>query len=397
MQEPADPPEEGNAAGPWSGRAKGEIVMSTIEVDAPDGRWLIDEELVRLIVRSWATSETVREYTIVPPPKRQSWLGPLIHSVETDWDRVRARVGPLTDSTVAQLLTHGLGHGFQRVRERLRGLEAETAHNHAFVQAKRRRAHESSMREIESAVSLGETAVDVAKAVRDVSAGLLVLGGTVLTGGAAAPLLGVTAGGAALQGAITFQDTRNVGAAIVSAKSNFTIGIIPGGRGAKQAVMLLVLQAKVAGTHETFAALLDGKSFGEALEKGFFSAATTGVSGTLGLALKGSAGTSALRRYLYPATSSIRYTSGRAPSISISAAAQASRTAEFTRGLVKETTMGVGSLAASRATAAAQARMRSALRSRQRTPGEESLPMVRDGRLVDQAVRRSPARRSSGF
>jgi hypothetical protein len=72
-------------------------------------------------------------------------------------------------------------------------------------------------------VRRGQAGADAARVVRDLSAGTLVVGATFLSGGTALAVLG---GGSALKGTATYQDTGNVGAAMLDATATFTVGAI---------------------------------------------------------------------------------------------------------------------------------------------------------------------------
>jgi len=93
----------------------------------------------------------------------------------------------------------------------------------------RQRAWRRTSESIDGAVSRGEAAAAAARKVRDLSATVLVIGSSFMTGGASVAVLG---GGSLLQGVAVWQDTGNVGSAVLQATGTFIVGVIPlGGAG----------------------------------------------------------------------------------------------------------------------------------------------------------------------
>lgn len=150
-------------------------------------------------------------------------------------------------------------------REELATIEKQARHYKEVFRAKQNAAQKETSANVQSAVGTYETAIEVAKFTRDASAGTLLIGASLLSGGAA---LGVLGAGSTLKGAAKYQDTGNAGAAVLEFGLTFTLGIIPGpaanmARGEKVALFIATAQIE-AGGHVAMG-LIEGKSIEEAL------------------------------------------------------------------------------------------------------------------------------------
>jgi len=99
-----------------------------------------------------------------------------------------------------------------------------TVRDSEFLREMQRNASRETSQNIDQAVMWGERAVGGATFLRDASATMLVVGSTLLTGGAAAAVLGA---GSVLRGTGKYQDTGNVGAAVLTTSLTFSFGMFP--------------------------------------------------------------------------------------------------------------------------------------------------------------------------
>jgi hypothetical protein len=116
-------------------------------------------------------------------------------------------------------MLHDGGECFARLAE----LRRITKDHADAVTRMQREASRETMSNIERSVSIGEAGLQAATVVRDLSATTLVVGATFLSGGTALAVLGA---GSALKGTGTYQDTGNVGAAILDGSMTFVVGAI---------------------------------------------------------------------------------------------------------------------------------------------------------------------------
>ncbi|TVQ40990.1 MAG: hypothetical protein EA370_02840 [Wenzhouxiangella sp.] len=211
-------------------------------------RWEVDQLMLWMLIREYVHARNIYYRARVKVERRL--FSANVTTVEVNWDGFGTAKNrdseALYQETAEQLLASG-AQGLEKViimRKRAREYCRE-------FRRKQRKAQSDTMDSIDRSVrnlSAGET---TARAVRDISAGTLVVGATFLTGGAAAGALGA---GSVLSGTGTYQDTGNLGAAAINATGTFVVGAIgmagtAGGgvvRGAQalpgnqQAVLLLV-------------------------------------------------------------------------------------------------------------------------------------------------------------
>src|SRR5690606_37155944 len=138
------------------------------------------------------------------------------------------------------------------------------------------------MQALERAVGRDQTAIDVAKVVRDSSATTLLIGATLLSGGTAGAAFATLATGSGLKATTKYQDTGNLGAASVELAGNLIFGMIPIGRagealkGAEKAAVL-IMQANWSAT----VSLVEGKSLSESLASGALALIADPVAGAI--------------------------------------------------------------------------------------------------------------------
>jgi hypothetical protein len=244
--------------------------------DTAQGAFCIDWDTCCHIIRSYHRSELTlansreereSQVTLVNP---LSWGLPDLYMLTVDWDKVRSEA-------TAQVLSSAHGLAFRAVFQKngvdamvseLKAMQARTRSNNAAFKDKTQAVSRKAFHEIEKSVAGYQTAVDILKGVRDLSASTLVGLGTAATGGAAA--LGIGAG-AVLKSTAKYQDTeKNAGGvAFVEASQTILTAVVPMGTAAK---------IVVATVGDTGKALIEGRSVGTALGIG----AVNVVTGPLG-------------------------------------------------------------------------------------------------------------------
>jgi hypothetical protein len=120
-----------------------------------------------------------------------------------------------------------------------------------------------NMRNINQAVDDYQSAVDVSKFVRDTSADGLMVGASVMSGGAAVAVMGA---GSFLKGEAKFQDTGSVGAGVMEGAGSFVFAYVKLGKSFsfKQDMVLALIQAPYKSATE----LVGGASLGKAALSG---------------------------------------------------------------------------------------------------------------------------------
>jgi hypothetical protein len=231
--------------------------------------YFIDWDIVYRILHAYhLANERDRQSRVVRDvePGVSGWFLPAIESVEVPWHQVRSKATANADHDFDRFsevwvrdvrILHRSLTGFTRATEtataRFRDLMAST--------------QSENMARVNSAVRLNEAGEGIARFFRDTAAEGLVIGSTLLTGGAAAPALAALGGGSALKGVGKYQDSGNVGSAFVTGTGTFIFGLFKvGGTKLSRAeeAAVVVVQAQ----WETMNALVDGKSMSEALAKG---------------------------------------------------------------------------------------------------------------------------------
>lgn len=213
---------------------------------------------------------------------------PDLLSVETDFNGIREA----RDRESAPLWTdieHRVSNDPAGALPMLVQMRERTEHYAGELIAMQRRASRETFANIERSVAAGERGRAIAAGVVELSATTLVVGSAFLTGGAAVAVLG---GGSVLKGTGRYQETGNIGGAILEATGTFVVGVIPLAGGSLQgatgvstalsqqvattaarqatvrtseAVALVIVGAGVDAQVEGLKALVDGRSASDAL------------------------------------------------------------------------------------------------------------------------------------
>lgn len=198
---------------------------------------------VELIMRSFLRADSMLRNAATKTETH--FFGPDLVSVEVDFKKVRADVDANAPAFVDDFFTR-LRQGMRRADavQFLADLREQTRELDADLKQKQRTAQHQTMTNISTSVDRGETALPVLEAVRDMSAEGLMVGATMLTGGAALAVIGA---GATLKGVAKYQDTGHVGEAVVEGTANLVYGVIGMGvdslelKGTEKVVMTFVV------------------------------------------------------------------------------------------------------------------------------------------------------------
>jgi len=237
--------------------------------------YAIDWGIVERLVRSYHRARARDMYSTVTSTSQTDWYNPVswsmpdIKSVDVDWDRVQTTALTQADYDLNRLAERAT-HDVRDLYNELKWMVDDTSRmTHDFTD-QLAAVQSDNMARINSAVDSYGTQIEVAKFVRDTSADGLMVGASILSGGAGAAVLGA---GSSLKGWAKFEDTdglstdRRVGAALLTATGSFTFGMfkIGGTKFAfKEDVIIAILQAQ----WETGVALTEGKSLGKAVAQG---------------------------------------------------------------------------------------------------------------------------------
>jgi hypothetical protein len=235
-------------------------------LDGQNKEWAVDVDAMYALVRANVRAVETRKRATVKRTSEGFWA-PTIASVEIDYTGLREFVDTESKRWWADTTKRLAALPGEQVVQDLTLLRQETDAKTRDLEKIQRAAMAETQKEIEGVVSAGENAVEVLQVVRDVCATTLVAGATVLSGGAALAALGA---GAGLKSASKYQDTGNVGAAVIEGTSTMVIGMIGiAGKGVQVASdkrVLLIVGSALDGAFDGTKALIDGQSGAVALE-----------------------------------------------------------------------------------------------------------------------------------
>src|SRR2546426_344795 len=210
-------------------------------------QFAIDWDIVRRILRSYHTSclqlDFGREVTLSESQwyNPMSWSLPDISHVEVDWDAVRRYRDGLTVSDLRDMRVEAK-YRAARIARRLEDMIETTARNKEVFVDWIGTVQTQNMQSVNRAVEDYESNIEIARFVRDSSADGLMVGASVMTGGAAVAALG---GASFFKGTCKFQDTGSVGAGVMEGAGSFAFAYVKLGKkfSFKQEMVLAFVQA----------------------------------------------------------------------------------------------------------------------------------------------------------
>ena len=251
--------------------------LQETEVTCNDGRYIVDERLVRRIIESHYRAKANLQFGKATEMDTQ-WYEPDIKFFEVDWEKARSWTEQQTVSKLYSTWMISLPNMRSRIDE-LSRMQQETAQMTQKFRLKVRELEKSSQKSRDKMIAIWGGAAAGAKITRDISASTLMVGATVLSAGSTAALFAGGAGttlrfGAKLQDAKgSWQD--NLGAASVQAVGDLIFTFIPatkagqvmrGAEGAQKATLVFIEAA-----WDGSVSLLEGKEVSEAVLDGSMS------------------------------------------------------------------------------------------------------------------------------
>lgn len=267
-----------------------------------EGRWVFNPDGIYLLMRAAVRAQIVRARSRVVTTNH-GFLMPTTYCLETDWAGFRVEVERETTRYWANARQQ-ISLNPRLMRGSLLGLISDARRDINWMEEQRVSANHRSTTSIDSTVLGWERALDTAQVVRDGSATILVVAGGIVSGGAGlalaggAGLTGVTTGtamttlavGSVMRGAFTYQDTGNVGSAVINTVGTFTVGAI--GIGAAGAAMstaqtgtIILIQSAGAGTTTGLQSLAEGSSARQAAVSAVAAFGAGAISGAVGTQL----------------------------------------------------------------------------------------------------------------
>lgn len=190
--------------------------------DARGRGWVVDLDSAAQLCYAEAFAYEQNDRTTFPERCRGAGY-PTTYSAELRQEGFRAAVRQRADASFRAFQRQLWSDGEAAYRQ-LIALRRDAVRLTARLRERQSNASRQTSENIDRTVQRGEMLVSASRGVRDVSASVLVLGATFLSGGAALAALGA---GSALRGTGTYQDTGNVGAAVLTSTTTFAFGMIP--------------------------------------------------------------------------------------------------------------------------------------------------------------------------
>jgi hypothetical protein len=237
-------------------------------VQSGSTQFSIDWSIVRRLVRShylaYHQLRDAQEVTLSDSHWYNpfSWSLPDVSHIEVDWDAVGRRTDADTDLEMRDMTAQARGNA-AAVAYRVESLIETAARNKESFVDWMGDVQTRNMKNVDQAVDDYESHIEVARFVRDTSADGLMVGASVMSGGAALAVMGA---GSTLKGTAKFQDTGSAGAAVLEGTGSFVFAFVKLGKSFsfKQDMLLALVQAPYkAGTE-----LVGGASVGKAALSG---------------------------------------------------------------------------------------------------------------------------------
>jgi len=241
--------------------------------------YAVDWNVVSKLVLSYHRSC----YQIEKAEARRSWEGsitsisswglPVLHNIEVDWDAVRERSNV---SAFADLFRfrNMADRSVADVAVELKAMVTQTAINRRNFADWMKEVQASNMIAMDASVDSYQGIIDALRFTRDLSADFVAVGSTIATGGAAAAMLG---GSAAMKGTAKWQDTGNVGAAVLYGVGSLALGAFKIGGKALSSGMEWTLIVVEAGLEST-TSFVAGDTLDKVVEAGVLKFASVGAA-----------------------------------------------------------------------------------------------------------------------
>jgi hypothetical protein len=231
-------------------------------------QYAIDWDVVRRLIRSYHTASLQLQYANAAPMSESRWYNPLswslpeVWNIEVPWDVVRRYVDIYADDDLRRMQDKAKFQAASVALDLEWMVEQTARKKEAFVdwmgdiQTK-------NMSAIDQAVKDYDGDIRLARWVRDSSADGLMVGASVMSGGAALAVMG---GGSFLKGEAKFQDTGSVGAGVMEGAGSFMFAFVKLGKtfSFKEDMALVMVQS----AWKTGTELVGGATLGKAAISG---------------------------------------------------------------------------------------------------------------------------------
>lgn len=270
-----------------------------IITDGQGERWAFNNDGLYLLMRTVVRANLIRARSRIVSTDH-GFLMPTTYCLETTWAGFRPALEQETNRYWAEAEMH-LRTAARSMKNNLVALIAQARSDMAWMQSQRVSANRRSASSIDSVVNGWETALTATRFVRDASATILVVTGGIVSGGTGLAAFGALGGtgvsagtamstlavGSVMRGGFTYQDTGNVGSAVVNAAGTFTVGAI--GLGAAglsmstaETATILVIQSAGQGVTTGTQAIVEGRNTRDAAVAAAVSAGFGFAGGVIG-------------------------------------------------------------------------------------------------------------------
>jgi len=246
-------------------------------------QFAIDWTVVRRLLKSYYTAVFQYAYGRETSLSDSHWYNPMSWSlpevthIEVDWDAVRTDAEARGEDDLRNMRTEAVFNA-ARVARRLEAMVEDTAVRKVQFSEWMGAVQSQNVVAIDKAVETYESNVEIARMVRDASADGLMVGASVMTGGAAVAALG---GASFAKGACKFQDSGSVGAGAMEATGSFLFAYVKLGK--KFSFRDEMVLAFVQAPYKSGTELVAGKSFTRAIALGGVKLVAPGVDHLLKL------------------------------------------------------------------------------------------------------------------
>jgi hypothetical protein len=252
-------------------------VMSYEVIKNGSTEFWVDWSVMRRLVRSYWMARLQYYNAREVPMSDSHWYNPMswslpeVSTLEVDWPYVRANIDSRTDDDVQQMRERAsyqaadVAHQIEDLIDEAGSYKDKYMDWMGTVQSRNAQA-------IDHAVDDYQSQIEVAKFVRDSCADGLMVGASVMSGGAAVAVMG---GGSFLKGTAKFEDTGSIGAGVMEGAGSFVFAYVKLGQkwSFKEDMVLALVQA----VYKTDTELVGGATLGKAALSGALKLTGPGV------------------------------------------------------------------------------------------------------------------------
>ena len=194
-------------------------------IDDKNTPWEVNQIGLWMLVRQYLHAKLMFENSRISV--EHNLLSADLLSVDIDFAAVRIQKEQQAPLIYDELTRASLQDGRNTLNSLIE-LRKRTEQFDNKLKARQQHASSRTMANIETSIDRWNFGLEAARTIRDLSVTTLTVGATFLSGGTAAAVLGA---GSALKGISTYQDTANVGSALIDATGTFVVSLIPLAKG----------------------------------------------------------------------------------------------------------------------------------------------------------------------